>query len=138
MERFGSLFGCSVQGFSTECPDKHTSAQNTNHWVNLRLVVHHNTLVPSPSTEPPASEGALSQDRTLVPFVKMGVEAREQMVTKKGLEEWPRTEPCELGAAWGSGWLKDSLLPLLAGVFGASLAHDGASCLYLVSWVAAW
>ena len=33
------------------------------------------------------AEVRLAQDKTLVPFVKMGVEAREQVVTKKGLED---------------------------------------------------
>ncbi|CAJ1395203.1 unnamed protein product [Effrenium voratum] len=33
------------------------------------------------------AEVRLASDKTLVPFVKMGVEAREQMVTKKGLED---------------------------------------------------
>lgn len=37
------------------------------------------------------AEVRLAQDKTLVPFVKMGVEAREQVVTKKGLEDAPVT-----------------------------------------------
>ena len=37
------------------------------------------------------AEVRMAQDKTLVPFVKMGVEAREQVVTKKGLEDAPVT-----------------------------------------------
>ena len=37
------------------------------------------------------AEVRLAQDKTLVPFVKMGVEAREQVLTKKGLEDAPVT-----------------------------------------------
>ncbi|CAJ1440152.1 unnamed protein product, partial [Effrenium voratum] len=37
------------------------------------------------------AEVRLAEDKTLVPFVKMGVEAREQVVTKKGLEDAPVT-----------------------------------------------
>ncbi|CAJ1399897.1 unnamed protein product [Effrenium voratum] len=39
------------------------------------------------------AEVRIAEDRTLVPFVKMGVEAREQMVTKKGLEDAAVTSP---------------------------------------------
>jgi len=37
------------------------------------------------------AEVRLSEDKTLIPFVKMGVEAREQTVTSKGLEDKPIT-----------------------------------------------
>lgn len=37
------------------------------------------------------AEVRMSVDRTLVPFVKMGVEAREQILTNKGLEDAPVT-----------------------------------------------
>lgn len=37
------------------------------------------------------AEMRLAEDKTLVPFVKMGVEAREQVVTKNGLQDAPVT-----------------------------------------------
>mmetsp|Transcript_45441 Transcript_45441/g.81761 ORF Transcript_45441/g.81761 Transcript_45441/m.81761 type:complete len:902 (+) Transcript_45441:67-2772(+) len=39
------------------------------------------------------AEVHLAQDNTLIPHVKMGVEAREQVMTKKGLEDAPVTGP---------------------------------------------
>jgi len=39
------------------------------------------------------AEIRMAEDNTLIPHVKMGVEAREQVVTKKGLEDAPVTLP---------------------------------------------
>jgi len=39
------------------------------------------------------AEVHIAQDNTLIPHVKMGVEAREQVMTKKGLEDAPVTGP---------------------------------------------
>eukprot|EP00931_Biecheleriopsis_adriatica_P086789 TRINITY_DN6137_c0_g1_i1.p1 TRINITY_DN6137_c0_g1~~TRINITY_DN6137_c0_g1_i1.p1 ORF type:complete len:1079 (+),score=262.27 TRINITY_DN6137_c0_g1_i1:107-3238(+) len=39
------------------------------------------------------AEVRMAEDNTLVPFVKMGVQAREQVLTDKGLEDAPVTSP---------------------------------------------